>query len=455
MKPLFETSQENLLTYQKDDFENGKNELKGILETKHSLLNGRNIRATDCVDNTDKEANKEDQSEININSIDTTNTLHIKNNLNDYSSNKISPCLKNQSQRTAPNNNPPHKNTTTCNSTTTNNNHNTTTNNNQTNNKLFHKNTNKYTNNNQPHYGNYPHYYGYRHSSSDDIDSRVSLMEAQWLHGKEVLDVGCNAGKVTLEVARTFNPRRIVGVDIDQSLIMTAKKNLKQYNQKCSMMKSKEGCVSYKRKRNGSGEVTDSKRFKNGGGDLKGDLNRNSNGNGNLIDNSNGNLNSECLVNDGAKEVKLLCGKDNGVWKNKNVELPLRNIFFIQADYVPDMDVPMTTIVPEFDVILALSVTKWIHLNYGDEGLKKVFEKMYMQLREGGLLVLEPQDWPSYRRKKKMVTQTTNSCKDLHFKPVQFTEYLINSVGFKTGRLLGTSQHPSKGFQRQVILFAK
>ena len=44
-------------------------------------------------------------------------------------------------------------------------------------------------------YGNYPHYYGYRHKY-DDVDVRLSLLKQEWFHDKNVLDIGCNSGKV-------------------------------------------------------------------------------------------------------------------------------------------------------------------------------------------------------------------------------------------------------------------
>lgn len=76
--------------------------------------------------------------------------------------------------------------------------------------------------------------------------------------------------------------------------------------------------------------------------------------------------------------------------------------YVLQGDYVPNSDADLSRQWEEYDVILALSVTKWIHVTYGDEGLKRAFRRMFLQLRPGGKLVLEAQPWASYKRKKKL-----------------------------------------------------
>ena len=66
-------------------------------------------------------------------------------------------------------------------------------------------------------------------------------------------------------------------------------------------------------------------------------------------------------------------------------------ISFFQSNYVLENDDLLDAIQPEYDAIMCLSTTKWMHLNFGDEGLKRAFKRMYAQLRYGGRLVLEAQ----------------------------------------------------------------
>lgn len=47
---------------------------------------------------------------------------------------------------------------------------------------------------------------------------------------KDILDIGCNIGHITYSIARDFFARSVLGIDIDNSLIQIARKNLRYYN---------------------------------------------------------------------------------------------------------------------------------------------------------------------------------------------------------------------------------
>ena len=44
----------------------------------------------------------------------------------------------------------------------------------------------------------------------------------------------------------------------------------------------------------------------------------------------------------------------------------------------------------KYDVVLCLSTIKWIHLNFGDPGIKALFLKVSAQLTPGGIFIFEP-----------------------------------------------------------------
>jgi len=109
----------------------------------------------------------------------------------------------------------------------------------------------------------------------------------------------------------------------------------------------------------------------------------------------------------------------------------------------------------EYDVITCLSVTKWIHLNFGDEGIKRFFKRAFLHLKEDGIFILEPQPWNSYSKKKKLTEKIHQMYQNIRFFPDQFGAYLLSEVGFSTVESLGTPVHNSKGFQRPLLLFRK
>ncbi|KAL0268384.1 UNVERIFIED_CONTAM: hypothetical protein PYX00_010347 [Menopon gallinae] len=132
------------------------------------------------------------------------------------------------------------------------------------------------------------------------------------------------------------------------------------------------------------------------------------------------------------------------------------NVTFVQGNYVLESDVLLQAETPQFHVILALSITKWIHLNWGDAGLKQAFRRMYSQLKPGGVLILESQSWSSYMRKKNLTENIYNNFHSIEFMPHQFTDYLLSpEVGFSKVEVIGAPVHMPKGFQRVIQVFTK
>jgi 7SK snRNA methylphosphate capping enzyme len=67
-----------------------------------------------------------------------------------------------------------------------------------------------------------------------------------------------------------------------------------------------------------------------------------------------------------------------------------------------EADEMLEMVVPEYNVILALSITKWIHLNWGDAGLKRFFKRVYLHLKPGGRFIVEPQAFETYAKRARL-----------------------------------------------------
>uniref|UniRef100_UPI00398F8799 7SK snRNA methylphosphate capping enzyme-like n=1 Tax=Pristiophorus japonicus TaxID=55135 RepID=UPI00398F8799 len=255
-------------------------------------------------------------------------------------------------------------------------------------------------------YGNYSKYYGYRNPGRCE-DPRLAVLQPAWFKGKDILDLGCNSGHLTLTIAKDLRPARIVGLDIDSALVYTARQNIRHF--------------------------------------LSEDL-----------------LPSPGAVGQGPRHFPVSLSRCRGpiaappVALDRGADEFPNNVTFIQGNYVLEKDELLETQRPEYDVILCLSLTKWIHLNWGDEGLKRMFKRIYRHLQPGGIFILEPQPWSSYGKRRKLTETIYKNYYKINFTPDQFTSYLLSpEVGFSSYELVGTPQSTSKGFQRPVYLFHK
>ncbi|KAF2348330.1 RNA methyltransferase bin3 C-terminal, partial [Trinorchestia longiramus] len=235
----------------------------------------------------------------------------------------------------------------------------------------------------------YHQYYGYR-NPQHNTDPRLAFLNPRWFDGRDVLDIGCNIGHVTLTIARDFNPRAVTGIDIDKKLVNIAMKNVRHYLNKTK-------------------EASD---FPKSFGVMYGQL--------------------PC-----EQEIK----EQTAVSKRDPV---------LQANYVPETEELLEMVRPQYDVILCLSVTKWVHLNWGDDGLKRFLRRTFLNLRPGGRLVLEPQPWGSYIKRKKLTPTIFENYKSIRFFPDMFEDFLLREVGFVDCHTVATPTHSARGFQRPI-----
>lgn len=269
-------------------------------------------------------------------------------------------------------------------------------------------------------YGNYCKYYGYRNPSCED--GRLRVLKPEWFRGRDVLDLGCNVGHLTLSIACKWGPSRMVGLDIDSRLIHSARQNIRHYLSEELRLpsqtsegdpgaESEEGTITVRKRSCFPASLTASR------GPIA------------------------------APQVPL-DGADTSVFPN--------NVVFVTGNYVLDRDELVDAQTPEYDVVLCLSLTKWVHLNWGDEGLKRMFRRIYRHLHPGGILVLEPQPWSSYSKRKTLTETIYKNYYRIQLRPEHFSSYLTSpEVGFSSYELVATPHNTSRGFQRSVYLFHK
>ncbi|KAK7165458.1 hypothetical protein R3I94_003726 [Phoxinus phoxinus] len=361
----------------------------------------------------------------------------------------------------------------------------------------------QYNNNNQPkkkfQFGNYNKYYGYRNPGLSE-DPRMRVFNPEWFRGKAVLDLGCNTGHLTLSIAKNWRPSRIVGLDIDGALIHAARQNIRHYLSEVHTQQARrsgengEGDRGEGRERmeedlveeKSQGKETDKESFvvKEDGDGKKTkhadkvnkcmvgeamEVGREERGRSTEADQRgrSGKMEDGALVSlpDGKHSFPVSLRISRGpiagppLPETNTNSLPPgdfpANVTFVKGNYVLESDMLVKIQKEEYDVILCLSVTKWVHLNWGDAGLKRLFHRIYNHLRPGGLFILEPQPWSSYSKRKKL---TEDICKNYHgirLRPDHFSSYLTVDVGFSSYELIGTPQNYSRGFQRPIYLFHK
>ncbi|KAJ7150976.1 Bicoid-interacting protein 3-domain-containing protein [Mycena crocata] len=253
-----------------------------------------------------------------------------------------------------------------------------------------------------PIHGNYHGYYAKRPSVKDP---RLEVLPPSTFSGKRVLDVGCNEGWVSCEIAQSRGALKVVGVDIDDALVRAA------WRRRRTVWSAQgppaEDAGSRKRKR--VERVGEPDYFP-----------------------------ASCAHSLGPLPIP-----------HSTPELFPHNVSFRTGDWVHET-------IPEdeggYDVILAFSITKWIHLNGGDAALKTFFTRVAAVLPPGGQFVVEPQAWETYRKAKRMDKRLRDNAQGLELRPEDFPRILAE-MGFGEPVRLGSVGEG--GFHRPVDLYTK
>ncbi|GMN50583.1 hypothetical protein TIFTF001_019740 [Ficus carica] len=247
-------------------------------------------------------------------------------------------------------------------------------------------------------FGNYRNYYGYRIGQDMVEDPRLKVMKKEWFEGKDCLDIGCNNGSITIQIAKKFHCKSILGVDIDPNRIEDAYWHLRKFAKMDKTEKMHGKTFGLKVSENASG----------------------------LGNNTAASLDDETRQN---------------LWSCSSEERDLFDIVsFQQENFVHSL----------------LSVSKWIHLNWGDDGLVTLFSKIWKLLNPGGSFVLEPQPWKSYQNNYRISETTAENYKKISFRPESFQELLLDKIGFRTVEDVTSSLSGTKsGFNRPILVFRK
>ncbi len=273
--------------------------------------------------------------------------------------------------------------------------------------------------------GNYHHYYNKR----DDLEERMSFFQSLWFESKVCLDIGCNDGLITAEIAQRYRPEFITGIDFDKFLIESAESRLKRarYN----LVKDKVNIPL---------PISSINRFTPRSVKIKRATNTIAPSNAVGADEKSVTTTTSSISIDSSLFIsESSCGR---IYP-ENIAFQKKDVFELTEGSGG-----------RYDVILCLSVTKWIHLNGGDDGLLAFFDKVLSLLKFSGIFILEYQPWKSYKKRKDLTPQMEENYQKINLLPNAFEQVLLVEYGFE---LLEKrySEESASGFRRPILALRK
>ncbi|KAF8582530.1 Bin3-domain-containing protein [Ramaria rubella] len=285
----------------------------------------------------------------------------------------------------------------------------------------------------QPIHGNYKGYYTKRPFVNDP---RLALLPSDFFRNSVVLDIGCNEGWVTCEIAQQWGAKKVIGVDIDSELIRTA------WRRRRTVWSLQEPDVHISEEPEEPEPLPPRKKRKRHHADHDVDTDN--------MDNAPPPRPRHSYFPQAMEHMfgSLPIPSSTSLPGQHNPKFP-HNVSFHTADWVSN---GLPSDAQLYDAVLAFSISKWIHLNNGDEGLLRFFRRVASVLQTGGRFILEPQAWDTYAKAKRMDARLKETAASLKIRPEDFPG-LLSELGFGERERLGTIGEG--GFRRPVDVYIK
>lgn len=133
-----------------------------------------------------------------------------------------------------------------------------------------------------------------------------------------------------------------------------------------------------------------------------------------------------------------------------SISPPPQNCSFLHADFMQTPSEFFQPYADKVDLILLLSITKWLHLHHSDVGLVQLFKALFEVLSPGGILIVEPQEWENYKQACKKNKNLKPVFKGLKMRPPFVDE--IKECGFEMVKIVERSEG---GFSRPLCVWRK
>ncbi|GLJ53116.1 hypothetical protein SUGI_1131760 [Cryptomeria japonica] len=251
-------------------------------------------------------------------------------------------------------------------------------------------------------YGNYHSYYNYRIDQALDEDPRMKVLRKEWFEGKNCLDIGCNEGFITISIAQKFACKSIVGIDIDDRLIGKARSHLKTIaGVKEAIERNKQSAEEKCKVNADEGEDINLREQSYEGDDRINELESLDRREQSYEDDHRenrfqviGSMKQFSKVEESTNNSEIICKKSvrdrisvlsrdcvsDNVEGRVGDQCLLERVCFRTENFIQESYSEFDAM---YDTVLCLSVTKWVHLNWGDTGLIDLFAKIWQVLRPG------------------------------------------------------------------------